>query len=63
MSFDGKGIVMVPSALREATAKATARARRKLATRLSPAEKNSRKRMPSWRRYTTPPRRLAPRPT
>ncbi len=45
MSFDGKGIVMVPAALRQATAKAAKRAGRKLATRLSPGEKNGRKRM------------------
>jgi hypothetical protein len=44
LSFDGKGIVMRPEALREATAKAAA-ARRKLATRLSPGEKHGRKRM------------------
>jgi hypothetical protein len=36
---------MIPSALREATAKAALRARRKLATRLSAGEKNGRKRM------------------
>jgi hypothetical protein len=41
LSFDGKGIVMRPEALREAAATA----RRKLATRLSPGEKNGRKRM------------------
>jgi hypothetical protein len=45
MQFDGKGIVMRPEALRAATAKAAAGARRKLATRLSPGEKNGRKRM------------------
>jgi len=45
LSFDGKGIVMRPEALREATARAAAAARRKLATRLSPGEKNGRKRM------------------
>jgi hypothetical protein len=45
MQFDGKGIVMRPGALREATAKAAAAGRRKLATRLSPGEKNGRKRM------------------
>jgi hypothetical protein len=45
MSFDGKGIVMIPSALREATAKAAKRSRNKLATRLSPGEKQGRKRM------------------
>ncbi|MGH3402867.1 MAG: ISKra4 family transposase, partial [Streptosporangiaceae bacterium] len=45
MQFDGKGIVMRPEALREATAKAAAGRQRKLATRLSPGEKNGRKRM------------------
>lgn len=49
MQYDGKGIVMRPGALREATAKAAAAARagggHKLATRLSPGEKNGRKRM------------------
>ncbi|MHB1431103.1 MAG: ISKra4 family transposase [Streptosporangiaceae bacterium] len=45
MQFDGKGIVMRREALREATAKAAAGATRKLATRLSPGEKNGRKRM------------------
>jgi hypothetical protein len=45
MSYDGKGIVMRPDALRQATAKSAAGARRKLATRLSPGEKNGRKRM------------------
>ena len=45
MQYDGKGIVMRPEALREATAKAARTAARKLATRLSPGEKNGRKRM------------------
>jgi hypothetical protein len=45
MSYDGKGIVMRPEALREATARAAAATGRKLATRLSPGEKNGRKRM------------------
>jgi hypothetical protein len=45
LSFYGKGIVMRPVALREATAKAAATPRRKLAIRLSPGEKNGRKRM------------------
>jgi hypothetical protein len=45
MTFDGKGIVMRPDALRPATAKAAASARNKLATRLSPGEKHGRKRM------------------
>ena len=45
LTFDGKGIVMVPEALRPATAKAAASAENKLATRLSPGEKNGRKRM------------------
>jgi hypothetical protein len=45
LTFDGKGIVMLPGALRPATAKAAASAEGRLATRLSPGEKNSRKRM------------------
>jgi len=45
LTFDGKGIVMLPDALRPATAKAAASAENKLATRLSPGEKNGRKRM------------------
>ena len=45
MTFDGKGIVMRPEALRPATAKAAGSGHRKLATRLSPGEKHSRKRM------------------
>jgi hypothetical protein len=45
LTFDGKGIVMLPAALRPATAKAAAAAQNKLATRLSPGEKNGRKRM------------------
>jgi len=44
LTFDGKGIVMLPGALRPATAKAAAAAEGKLATRLSPGEKNGRKR-------------------
>jgi hypothetical protein len=45
LTFDGKGIVMLPGALRPATAKAAAAAQGRLATRLSPGEKNGRKRM------------------
>jgi len=45
LTFDGKGIVMLPAALRPATARAAATAKGKLATRLSPGEKNGRKRM------------------
>jgi hypothetical protein len=45
LTFDGKGIVMLPGALRPATAKAAESAQGKLATRLSPGEKNGRKRM------------------
>ncbi|HUY51034.1 MAG TPA: ISKra4 family transposase [Streptosporangiaceae bacterium] len=45
LTFDGKGIVMLPGALRPATAKAAASAEGKLATRLSPGEKHGRKRM------------------
>ena len=42
---DGKGIVMREEGLRPATAKAAAAAMRKVAARLSPGEKNGRKRM------------------
>lgn len=45
LTFDGKGIVMRPEGLREATAKAASAAQHKLATRLSPGEKGNRKRM------------------
>jgi hypothetical protein len=45
LTFDAKGIVMRPDALRPATAKAAAAADSKLATRLSPGEKSGRKRM------------------
>src|ERR1700751_5446264 len=45
LTFDGKGIVMLPDALRPATAKAAESAENKLATRLSPGEKHGRKRM------------------
>jgi hypothetical protein len=45
LQADGKGIVMLPAALRPATAKAAAAGKNKLATRLSPGEKRGRKRM------------------
>lgn len=45
ISVDGKGIVMRPPSLREATAKAAGKAQAKLATRLSKGEKRNRKRM------------------
>jgi hypothetical protein len=45
LSVDGKGIVMRPDGLREATAKAAASSQRKLSTRLSKGEKAHRKRM------------------
>jgi hypothetical protein len=45
LSYDGKGVVMRPQALRPATAAAAARATPKLATRLSRGEKRQRKRM------------------
>lgn len=45
LQFDGKGVVMRPEALRPGTAKAAAVASQRLATRLSPGEKNGRKRM------------------
>ena len=45
LSFDGKGIVMRPDALRKATARAAANTKHKLTTRLSRGEKRNRKRM------------------
>jgi hypothetical protein len=45
LQADGKGIVMREDGLRPATAKAAAAAKRKVAARLSPGEKNGRKRM------------------
>jgi hypothetical protein len=45
MTFDGKGIVMMPKDLRPATQKAAKKAVRKLATRLTAGEKRNRKRM------------------
>ncbi len=45
LTFDGKGIMMLPGALRPAAARAAAAAGSRLATRLSPREKNGRKRM------------------
>jgi hypothetical protein len=45
LTFDGKGVVMRLDALRAATAKAATASAPKLATRLSPGEKNGRKRM------------------
>jgi len=76
LTVDGKGIVMLPEALREQTAKAAAIATRKLSTRLSKGEKANRKRMaevgcvygftPVVRAPTdviaTPGRRRRPRP-
>ena len=45
MSVDGKGVVMRPQDLREATRKAAEKSKRKLKTRLSRGEKRNRKRM------------------
>ena len=45
ISADGKGIVMHPSGLREATRKAAQQTERRVQTRLSPGEKSNRKRM------------------
>ena len=56
MTFDGKGIVMVPRDLRPATQKAASKAVRKLATRLASGEKRNRKRMAEVASvYTVPP--------
>jgi hypothetical protein len=56
MTFDGKGIVMVPEALRPATKKAASKAVRKLATRLTSGEKRNRKRMAQVAAIYTVPR-------
>ncbi len=45
LSFDGKGVVMLPGGLREATQKNAEKSRKKHQTRLSPGEKKDRKRM------------------
>lgn len=45
LTFDGKGIVMRPEALRETTRKAAAKAKPKLKSRLTKGEKKNRKRM------------------
>jgi hypothetical protein len=45
ISADGKGIVMHPSGLREATRKAAQQGGQRVQTRLSPGEKSNRKRM------------------
>ena len=45
LSFDGKGVVMLPDGLRECTRKSAAKSKNKLQTRLSPGEKKDRKRM------------------
>jgi len=56
MTFDGKGIVMVPEDLRPATKKAAKKAVRKLATRLTKGEKRNRKRMAQVAAIYTVPR-------
>jgi hypothetical protein len=56
MTFDGKGIVMVPEDLRPATKKAAKRGARKLATRLTSGEKRNRKRMAEVAAIYTVPR-------
>jgi hypothetical protein len=56
MTFDGKGIVMVPEGLRPATKKAASKAVRKLATRLTAGEKRNRKRMAEVAAIYTVPR-------
>ncbi len=45
LSFDGKGLVMRPDGLREATRKNAEKSKQKCQTRLSPGEKKDRKRM------------------
>ena len=56
MTFDGKGIVMVPEDLRPATKKAAQKSVRKLATRLTKGEKRNRKRMAQVAAIYTVPR-------
>lgn len=56
MTFDGKGIVMVPEDLRPATKKAAEKSARKLATRLTAGEKRNRKRMAQVAAIYTVPR-------
>jgi predicted CoA-substrate-specific enzyme activase len=56
MTFDGKGIVMVPEDLRAATKKAAKKAVRKLATRLTTGEQRNRKRMAEVAAIYTVPR-------
>ncbi len=56
LTFDGKGIVMVPRDLRPATQKAAQKTKRKLVTRLTSGEKRNRKRMAEVAAvYTVPP--------
>lgn len=56
LTFDGKGIVMVPEDLRPATKKAAQKSVRKLATRLTSGEKRNRKRMAEVAALYTVPR-------
>jgi hypothetical protein len=56
MTFDGKGIVMMPEDLRPATKKAARKSVRKLATRLTTGEKRNRKRMAEVAAIYTVPR-------
>ena len=61
LTFDGKGIVMLPEALRPATAKAAAAAQGKLATGpVALARRTAASGWPSWPAFTTPPRSRAP---
>jgi hypothetical protein len=56
LTFDGKGIVMVPDDLRPATQKAARKKVRKLVTRLTTGEKRNRKRMAEVAAIYTVPR-------
>ena len=60
LTFDGKGIAMLPGALRPATAKAAAAAEGKLATRLSPGKSTAASGWPSWPASMTRSRSRAP---
>jgi hypothetical protein len=62
LTFDGKGIVMRPEALRPATAKAAA-ARASLRPGCHRARRTAASGWPSWPASMTPPRRPAPRKT
>ncbi|MFI1488780.1 hypothetical protein [Streptomyces sp. NPDC020747] len=63
LSVDGKGIIMRPGHLREATRKAAERAQRTFRTRLAIGEKGNRKRMATLAAVYDAPRPCAARTT